>query len=98
VKHALPWVLSLALFLVGCYGANPQNFGSKTVATKDCRDPQTAYHRRNISKLDQLELAEFRPHTDDSKPADFVVQCADFSLDCEVYHEDRKFVQEAIRP
>jgi len=87
LKRAMQSVASLALFLVACYGADSQNFGSKTVATKDCREPQTSYHRNNVSNLDQLQLAAFRAHTDDSKPADFVVQCADFALDCEVHHD-----------
>lgn len=73
----------LAIILV-CFGCGPQPDparGTKTVATANCRDPQTAYHSNNVSLLNQLGLAAWRVQTG-SEAADVTVSCDDFVSDC----------------
>lgn len=79
-------LLVLVLLLSACIQPDPAHFGTKTVATINCHDPQTAYHSANIANLNQLGLAAWRPQTDLSQTVDLTVSCDDFTSDCMDFH------------
>jgi hypothetical protein len=73
-------LLFLLLLLGACRPSpDPTTYGTRTVTTRECRDPQTGYHAEGVLLLNALGLAEWQAAM---PPADVTVACDDFVSEC----------------
>jgi hypothetical protein len=79
------YLIALLFVLASCVSPDPAHYGTKTVATNLCREPQATY-ARNVENLNMLGLSAWHLRTDLASTLDVEIECNDFTSDCMDFH------------